>query len=877
MVFEKRGLESHAGTLKACATKMLRSAFFALVALSVVQGRGQKKEGENQEAMRANPAAAAVDSSSFASCPAGGPLGEMSLTVSSGDRAPLPLSGIIHLTEGDVVDYKPIDRGHKRREGEISLVLVPAKISGKEELMVTDPKDAGKAQQWRIPRSMALAVFVYGPQGLSSHRVKSFLSQDDSLVAQLAEYADKTLQTEALIAALSSGESSSASVNAALSGFASQYGVQVQLDRSAPPAAQAQALFTAINPQLSSYSPLASSSSARTTQTASLATAAAGLFFGSPVGVLAGSTSMLLDLKSIAFPDTQFRSSFALSLKNGHTSLCGERLQTPARTRLAYLWALRIPNAAKPALQIGDANYLPEHQKSPVPVSLTDNEWKYLQRARDWFLESATGERYPISLTKLQNQKSVEVDLSKVKMQGGTYQLGAWWDWVEFKGTGDIHVLPLPDLSAAKLTPTSQDKLLASGGRIPVTVIGADFEFTSKVEIKRARDQFALPVAARFLLSKGLRLGPQTQLDVLVDTKELEPGDYQLLLSQVDEKAAAVPFKILPNPPKFSNLPVLVNSGGEKQHFLLKGERLDAVARMEAAGATFTLDSPGPKNSERALTVTLETAGTPGAKLPVKIFVKDRSEPLTYPDALEIGGPLPAIASSKLAIPAAVGISLRPDEFPAGYALSATLDVKNVSARSILELSCNGDVAEPVALHLGQQTPTSSLQQLSADQLYLLFDTAALPAGCDLRASVDNGRDGVSAPYALAHILRLPQIDTFESATAPVGDATAASESKAAEYTLKGHNLEMIEKLGWDPASGSEVTSLPIPIPGEGQRQSLTVSLPFAPANVPPLPLPEAAPKQELFIWLRGDKEPRTAAIRVGAQQDVGLKPAAAR
>ena len=52
------------------------------------------------------------------------------------------------------------------------------------------------------------------------------------------------------MATLSNAESSSANVNAALSGFASQYGLAVQIDRNAPVAAQASTVFGAMNPQL---------------------------------------------------------------------------------------------------------------------------------------------------------------------------------------------------------------------------------------------------------------------------------------------------------------------------------------------------------------------------------------------------------------------------------------------------------------------------------------------------------------------------------------------------------------------------------------------------------------------------------------------------
>src|SRR3954468_16074993 len=259
---------------------VLRAAVLLLLPLICLPAQKKNQKGEES---RPNPAAASPQSSASASCPAGGPLGAMELQVVSGTNQPLPFLNIVHLTEGDLVKYTPLDRGREKRSGDVSLVLVPARITGKEELIITDAREAAKPQEWKIPQTIALAVFVYGPQGLSKKKVRNFLSQDESLVAQLAEYADKTAKTKAFIPSLPSTSSSPASVNAALSGFASQYGVSVQLDKNAPPATQAQALFSAMNPQLANYNPVAGSAATVAGQTASLATAAASLFFGSPV------------------------------------------------------------------------------------------------------------------------------------------------------------------------------------------------------------------------------------------------------------------------------------------------------------------------------------------------------------------------------------------------------------------------------------------------------------------------------------------------------------------------------------------------------------------------------------------------------------------
>jgi hypothetical protein len=804
-----------------------------------------------------NPAAVGPEAPPLPNCPAGGPLGAVDLSVTAlQNQQPLPFRNINHLSEGDTLLYAPILRGHEKRPGEIALVMVPAKIDpDKPMLIVTDPKSAEKPQQWKIPETVSLAAFVYGPEGLSKRKVRSFLSQDNVLIAQLADYADKTAQTEALVQALSNAESSSASVNAALTGFASQYGFAVQLDRNAPPAVQAETLFASMNPQLAAYNPLTPSTAVKIGQTASLATAAATLFFGSPVGLAAGGTAMLLDLRAIAFPDTQFRSSFAQSLPNNEVNLCGQSGPAPPHTRVAYIWASRIPNMPVPAIHIVKANYIPESQKSPVPVEVADPEWKYLQRARAWSLADDKAHTYPIKILKLGNQKALEIDLTKTKLPGGDYHLAGYWDWTSFEAAGDVHVLPLSDFKQARLTPVSQDALVAKAGKIPVTIAGTDFEFTTKVEIKKLGDEFATAQPAPFILPKGLREGPQERMDVQIDTHDLDPGDYALLIAQQDGATHPVDFKVLPNPPRLDNLPILANQGVATQHYVLKGERLDELARLDAPNVVLDLGSIADNGAERNVTVQLKSNPQPGTALPIQAYIKDRTEPLTFQDALQITGPLPVIASSRLSLPSAMTIEMRPNEFPAGYDLTAMLDVKNISRSSALQLACEDGDAPVSTLRIGEQTETFSLQQLSQDQLFLSFDTSGLPAGCSLEAVIDNGRAGKSQPFTLAHIVRLPQIDAFNA-------TSDAAPSGMHAYTLTGRNLEMIEKTGWDQKNGVEVPSLPAPIPGEGQKQSLSVNLPE-----------QSGPPADLYVWLRGDASGRATTIKNPAPAQAPSQP----
>src|SRR5437868_6508371 len=172
----------------------LRAAGLMLLAGYLVEGQSAPPPSVSEQP---NSAAAIPTAQPIVSCPAGGPLGAVDLRVESpkGGDEPLPFRTINHLSEGDTLRYSPILRGKEKRPGEIALVLVPAKReNGQEPIVVTDPKPADKPRQWKITETISVAAFVYGPAGLSKRKVRSFLSQDEVLVAQLADYADKTAQ-----------------------------------------------------------------------------------------------------------------------------------------------------------------------------------------------------------------------------------------------------------------------------------------------------------------------------------------------------------------------------------------------------------------------------------------------------------------------------------------------------------------------------------------------------------------------------------------------------------------------------------------------------------------------------------------------------------
>ena len=788
----------------------------------------------------------------FVSCPAGAPLGALDLQVQAAGQGELrlPLRTLNHLSEGDRLFYDPILRGNEKRPGEIALVLVPERRRpGQEDILVTQPKPANKPQSWTIEQTISVAALVYGPSGLNKKKVSGFLAQDELLMAQLADYADKTAQAEQLVATLSNSESSSASVNAALNGFASQYGFALAINKSAPVQTQAATLFATMNPQLTAYNPAASSTAQRAGQTASLATMVGTLVLGSPVGLAAGATGMLLDLRAVAFPDTQFRASFAQPFTGSASgvNLCGQQGPLPPHTRAAYIWAIRIPNISAPEIQIGSADFVASSQKTALPVEVPEAGWKYLERARNWELVG-NHEKAPVPVVKLGNQGALELDLTKVKLPPGEYKLTGLWDWTPVQADGTVHLLPLSGFEQAHLDPASQDRLVAKSGRIPVTLEGSDFEFTTKVELQKANDEFAEPESVRYLLPKGVRRGPQEYMDVQVDTESLDPGVYKLLISQQDGKTHPVHFRILPALPKIDNLPILANQGVVPQHFVLRGERLEMVRKLEAPGAILNLGPSGANQTERSVSVELKSCPHPATILPVSAYIEGRNQPLMFSDGLQVAGQPPAIAGAKLSLPKGMTIALHSGEYPAGFTLNALLDVKNVEKQSELRLECADETGQPAILHPGEQTAISSLQQLSPGRLFLAFETSGLPSGCSLQAVIEQGHDGSSKPFPLAQILRLPKIDS-------VTVNNDASLDGTRQYELVGQNLELIQSAGWDENTGLEVSGMPAPLSGPGLKQSLLVSLPDPPA-----------PGSPFYLWLWGDKQGRETSIKAPEQ-----------
>ncbi len=790
-------------------------------------------------------------------CASGVPLGDVELRVQRDPKVPtLPLRGINRLEEGQTLLYSPGKLRLNPKGGEVVLVLAPAPakpgMSMKDlpKLEVLEPKPANKPAQWSVPYRTGVVALVYGPQGLSAKKVKAYLAKDEDLIAQLADYAEKTAQTEALVAALNSWSAQgSGDVDAALNGFASQYGINNQIDPTLPRSQQTLMLMRTINPSLSGVDPVAQDATQRTAQSAVLATSVASIFFGTPVGLAASGGALALNLRGMMFPNTEFRSSFALVSESptDKLDLCGKRDPAKPRMRVAYLWAARIPNAGPPAISIGSADHLPLGVKAPLPVSMDDAAWKVVDRARDWKLMGEDGKTaFPVKVKSTADHKSLEIELAGSKVPAGKYHLQAGWDWDMLHATGDVYLHAIDDFKSARLVPESQDLLVEHRGRAVVQMENADFEFVEKAAVGQKDDKYNPPVSVPIWLPKGKQEGPQDRLGIQMDTSGMAAGDYTLMLSQADGKTYNVPIKVLPPAPKIANLPLVVNAGEAHQAIELEGENLDRLAKLESSGAAFKL---GPlEGGARQLFVDLKPDAHPGEQLDLKEYAQDTSQPAVAPRGLKVVGPRPQILNAQVALPPKNQVSLLKDELPAGAFVSASLEVKHARAGTTLRLSCDTPGSKEVTLRVGEQDSSGSAQVMSENTLFMTFDPGVWPTGSTVSAVLENSGEGHSKPYVLGKVVRVPQVDSFEL-TDEKADANFIGK-------LTGTDLQVIAKVGWSPDGGIAVLGLPAPVGGDSRKQSLQIALPWPPPS----------PRAPLWVWFRGDNQGRETKIRYGGQ-----------
>lgn len=779
------------------------------------------------------------------SCPAGLPVGSVELRVTSDPaKPPLSLRVINRIQEGDIISYAPVLRQNERRHGEVTVVIVPATKEEQHEhpFVILDPKPAEKPAQWKIPFRVSLAAYVYGPSGLSTRKVKGFLKKDDELISELAEYAEKTEKTESLLQALSatSDTTTSEDVGAALQGFAGQYGLNNKIDRTAPMDQQTLALFRNLNPALSSYDPVSQQGSQGVVQTAGLATNIAGMFFGSTVGLAAGGTALVMNLESLMFPGAEFRSSFVQPASGEALTVCGKRDAPHGRTRLAYLWALRIPDSGPPHVAITGPNHLPLGLKSKVKIEVPGTEWPLVDRVRDWKLGNV-----PITVKTDSQNKVLELDLSKAQLNAARYELAGSWDWDPFTTKGEIYLEPVGTLEHARLTPESHDSLVQHSGKRIVHLEGADFEFVQKLALAKIGDKYDPPVDVPFSLPSGPYQGTQERLEMRVDTAPLDAGSYSLLVVQADGKTYPVPVDVVPEPPKIDHLPIALSTDQAKQKVTIRGQHLDRIDKLDGGPVKLALGPVSSDGTERTVTAELPPDPKQGATLDLAIMAHEYAKPLVLPGALLFAGPRTRITDADIALPSDLQVSLQPHELPAGIVLSAMVHVKNSSPNASMRLACDSGDASAVAVRVGEQNAAVKLQSIGADTLFLSFDPGTWPAGCSVEATLQTPGEEASPAYPLGRVVRVPRIDSLR-----LTDETASSGNYYG--ILTGSNLEAISKAGWDAQHGIDVTGLPTAIAGQPDKQSLKIALPW----------PSPAPHSPVYIWLRGDTTGRATTVR---------------
>ena len=754
---------------------------------------------------------------------------------------PLPLKSVAAVPAGARLIWNPAHLRLPPSNGaQVTVVIVPANDG---VLLTLEPRKASERAEWQLLQRPKVIALVYGPQGLSEGKLQSLVTRNQDLLRELADYAEQSSQVESLVQELADAEDSRVSADTALRGLSAEYGISAtKLSSATGSDQQAALLLNALVPAANGYDPLAVQS-AQVQQTGGLAASVAGLFFGNPVALAAGGAALFANLKTVLFPNTEFRSAFAQTADKGNLALCTKTTAAKVKTRGAYLWAYRVPQLDKPAFTLARSQNLLLGTKSTVELKTgKETTAKDLALARDWRLVSSLdGGKFNVAVTPTPTG-ALDVDLAKAQIPAGDYQLGFTWDWDPLAIAGTLHVHPVEDFSSVTLTAEEHDKLIQGNGLVTVTLSGADFEFLEKATLL-APGHNAKPAEAEFNLPLGKRGGPQNVVALDVDTAK--QGSYLLTLAQADGVTHKVPLTVLPPNPKISNLPLRLNTGESRQGIRLKGTGVDRIESVTSEAGEISGDV---HDDDWSGEIRLKAGLKRGQSFSLVVKVKDLDNPLTLSQAIEIVGVRPQIQSVQKSLPSALGVEMAPDELPAGIPIGFALSLDRVHdfARPRVELRCeSGELRKDLVLTPGTPVAGASLTSAGPGSLYLSVDpgTVGYP-GCALSATVTVDPDGRSNAYVLGRVIRVPRLDRFTLTSEKVGDASYGGR-------VDGFDLDVIEKVGWDTTSGIGVDAIPTPVPGDKPGQDLRVVMPW----------PAPGPHAPLYIWLRGETQGRKTSV----------------
>jgi hypothetical protein len=743
----------------------------------------------------------------------------------AGGGAALPIRQVNTLTRGAKITCSALRLPpDMKKNGRIALVAVPASTAGGDGVTVLDLSTLDGPVEWTLPFQAGVVLLVFGPQGLDEKRVNRLVSKDDDLVSELAIYANQTEDLEDTIEALAAVDDSS-----------DEDADPVPL-KGSPSDQVLFALTRALNPVLAAYNPLGAGKKAGPATTTGKA---ADAFFENAGGFVPGGGA-LPAVKSWLMPDTEFRTVYTEPVASDGLTLCGQRKTANSRNRFVYLWAHRTVNSGPPAITLPQATWLPVAARATVAVKVKADEWPLVDRVREWTM---AGGAAPVAVKVRSDQRRLmEIDLRKTALAPGTYRLEGKWDWGTVQVAGEFHLTPPADAAKIRVTAESQGTLVAGRGVIPVRFEGTDFQFVERVTLRRSGRLGGTPADLDYVLPTGPRAGPQQNMEVELDTNHFRAGEYLLAMAQTGGNTQTVPVKVLPAMPKLDNLPLRVNSGAKDLKLVLRGADLDKIDGLTAEHATFRL-SPGTA-SEREVLVTVDGSVKKGDRIEAQIGVGGVADAARLKDALLVLGPRPRIAGVKVAPPDDLWTALREGELPAGSYVGMSIQVENGEGPAALRLDCAEapKTLEAMRVRAGERRRGAKLDAVSDATLFASLDPGVIGAsGCTLQAAVETDGAGISEPVTVGKVIRLPRIESVTLSNEKVDQGFAA--------VLKGWDLETIEKTGWDAANGLSVPAPPHNTAGEGDRQTLRVVVPW----------PSPTPLSPLFIWLRGDKEGRSA------------------
>ncbi len=771
-------------------------------------------------------------------CSSSASLGNFRLWVRPSEEGmPLPIKMVARIPVGAHLIWEPVRLSTQApADAEITAVMLPE--DGGEVTML-GPEKAATHAEWTVTKSPSVVALIYGPHGLSEGKVKDLVTRNHDLLSQLANYAQQTSEVEALVQQLADSQASGSGMNAALMGFSSRYGVDLsKLDTKASTDQQAVVLLKAVMPSANNYDPLGSRS-AQMQQSVGLAASVAGLFFGNSVGLAAGGAALFQNLRTVFFPGAEFRSAFAqTSADLGEMALCTKNSGAPkTRVRLAYLWAYRVPDEAMPSVAIEGEAHLPLGSKSPLKLKVKEpGNVKQLALARAWQLvPSAGGNGITVPVTLASVPDSLELDLSKTKLVPGDYTLTAMWDWQKLPVTGTVHLHRYGDFSKVHFAAGVHDRLIEGSGKVAIELTGTDFEFVEKAAVEKGEARTPNPPEVHFNLARGKRSGDQQSIRIDADTAAA--GPYRLLLTQSDGVPHEIPFTVLPPNPKLTGLPLRINAGEPSRPLRLEGTGTDRIRAVSTVAGAVT-----GKTGDHCWSgeIKLGASAAEGKVYPLQLRLEGHEAPVEIADAIEIIPPRPKIAAVRASVPTDLGIKLHDKELPAGATVGLSLRVENLPAGGgapQVELGCaSGQVKSPLKLSPGGS---------DSGLLFVPVDPGRIGyPGCQLTASVAVEGLGTSDPHPLGRVIRIPQLEEFTLTNEKVGEGEYAG-------ILKGRNLDIVEKVGWDAHNGVPVDSIPTPVPGDATEQTLKVALPW----------PAPAPHAPVYVWLRSEKEGRETSV----------------